>query len=77
VYEIAGTRQERSPGAGSALRTLEERIALTEKLRWQASARGHNQSADIWARRIAEVEKEAGSLRKAIIPFDEVTERAA
>ena len=62
---------------GSALRTLEERIALTEKLRWHASDRGHNKSADIWTRRIEEIEKEADSLRKAIIRFDEVTERAA
>src|SRR5262245_28026943 len=61
----------------SALRALEERIALTEKLRWQASERGHNQSADLWARRIAEMERETDSLRKAIIRFDEVTERAA
>jgi two-component system, chemotaxis family, protein-glutamate methylesterase/glutaminase len=61
----------------SALRTLEERIALTEKLRWQASERGHNQSASQWARRIEEIQKEADALRKAIIRFDEVTDRAA
>jgi two-component system, chemotaxis family, protein-glutamate methylesterase/glutaminase len=61
----------------SALRTLEERIALTERLRWQACKRGHNQSADIWSRKIEEIEKEADSLRQAIIRFDEVTDRAA
>src|SRR5262245_33326296 len=61
----------------SALRALEERIALTEKLRWHANDRGHNKSADIWTRRIEEIEKEADSLRRAIVRFDEVTERAA
>jgi two-component system chemotaxis response regulator CheB len=62
---------------GSALRALEERIALTEKLRWQASERGHNQSADTWARKIEEIEKEADALRKAITRFDGVIDRAA
>jgi two-component system chemotaxis response regulator CheB len=62
---------------GSALRALEERIALTEKLRWRASERGYNQSADTWARKIEEIEKEADSLRKAITRFDEVIDRAA
>jgi two-component system chemotaxis response regulator CheB len=61
----------------SALRALEERIALTEKLRWQASDRGHNQSADTWTRKIEEIEKEAGALRKTIIRIDELTNRAA
>jgi two-component system, chemotaxis family, protein-glutamate methylesterase/glutaminase len=62
---------------GSALRALEERIALTERLRKQASERGHNQSADIWTRRIEEIEKETDALRKAINRVDEVTDRAA
>ena len=62
---------------GSALRALEERIALTERLRKQASDRGHNKSADLWTRRVEEIQKEADALRKVIIQFDEVTERAA
>ena len=62
---------------GSALRALEERIALTEKLRWLASERRHNQSADTWARMIEEIEREADALRMAITRVDEVTDRAA
>jgi two-component system chemotaxis response regulator CheB len=62
---------------GSALRALEERIAMTERLRGQASNRGHNQSADVWTRRIEETKKEADVLRKAINRIDDITERAA
>lgn len=62
---------------GSALRALEERIALTQRLRKQASERGHNQSADIWTRRIEEIEKETDVLRKAITRIDDITDRAA
>jgi two-component system chemotaxis response regulator CheB len=38
---------------GSALRALEERVALTEKLRKQASHWGHNRISDLWARKQA------------------------
>jgi two-component system chemotaxis response regulator CheB len=62
---------------GSALRALEERIAMTERLRAQASERGHNQSADTWGRKIEEIEKEADVLRKTIIRIDDILERAA
>jgi two-component system chemotaxis response regulator CheB len=62
---------------GSALRALEERIALTEKLRKQASERGHNHSADVWSRKIEEIEKETDVLRETIIRLDEVIDRAA
>jgi two-component system, chemotaxis family, protein-glutamate methylesterase/glutaminase len=62
---------------GSALRALEERVALTERLRKQASERGHNQSADVWTRRIEETEKETDALRKAIIRVDQLIDRAA
>jgi len=61
---------------GSALRALEERIALTEKLRKQASERGHNQSAGIWAHKIEEIEKETEVLRKTITRIDGVLDRA-
>jgi len=62
---------------GSALRALEERTALTERLRTQASNRGHNHSADMWARKIEEIEKEAEVLRKTITRIDAVIDRAA
>ena len=51
---------------GSALRTLEERVALTERLRKQASERGHKQTTDLWARKKAEIKQEAEVIRKAI-----------
>jgi two-component system chemotaxis response regulator CheB len=62
---------------GSALRALEERIALTERLRKQASERGHNRSADVWSRKIEEIEKETDVLRKTITRIDEAIDRAA
>jgi two-component system, chemotaxis family, protein-glutamate methylesterase/glutaminase len=62
---------------GSALRALEERIALTQRLRKQASERGHNQSADIWTRKIEETEQETEALRKAITRIDDIIDRAA
>jgi two-component system chemotaxis response regulator CheB len=62
---------------GSALRALEERSALTERLRKQASERGHDQSAGIWAHKIEEIEKETEVLRKTITRIDGVLDRAA
>jgi two-component system chemotaxis response regulator CheB len=62
---------------GSALRALEERIAMTERLRTQASNRGHNQSANIWTRKIEEIEKETDTLRRTIARIDGVIDRAA
>jgi two-component system, chemotaxis family, protein-glutamate methylesterase/glutaminase len=62
---------------GSALRALEERIALTERLRKQASDRGHNRSADIWTRKIEEIQKETETLRKTITRIEGVIDRAA
>ena len=57
----------------SALRALEERIALAERLRSQASARGHNQTADTWADKKQEFETEADVIRKAIQRADEIS----
>jgi two-component system, chemotaxis family, protein-glutamate methylesterase/glutaminase len=62
---------------GSALRALEERIALTERLRARACERGHNQSADIWTRKIEEIERETDVLRKTITRIDAAIDRAA
>jgi two-component system chemotaxis response regulator CheB len=62
---------------GSAIRALEERVALTERLRARASERGHNHSADDWSRKIEEIEKETDTLRKTITRIDEVIDRAA
>jgi two-component system, chemotaxis family, protein-glutamate methylesterase/glutaminase len=58
---------------GSALRALEERSALTEKLQKQASQRGYNRMTDLWARKKkAEVEQEAEVIRKAIQRADRI-----
>lgn len=54
------------------LRALEERVAPTEKLRNQAGQRGHKQTADLWARKKAEVEQEAEIVRKAILRADRI-----
>jgi two-component system, chemotaxis family, protein-glutamate methylesterase/glutaminase len=62
---------------GSALRALEERIALTERLRAHASERGHNLSADVWSRKLEEIERETDTLRKTITRIDGVIDRAA
>jgi two-component system, chemotaxis family, protein-glutamate methylesterase/glutaminase len=57
---------------GSALRALDERIALAEKLQRQASRRGHNQLSSHWAARKAEYEAEADIIRNAVRRADEI-----
>ena len=51
---------------GTALRALEERVALVERLRKQAEETGSNQIADHWACKKEEVEREAGIIREAV-----------
>lgn len=50
----------------TALRTLEERSALTEKLRKEALASGRNHAAMTWAASKREFEEQAESIRHAI-----------
>jgi two-component system, chemotaxis family, protein-glutamate methylesterase/glutaminase len=57
---------------GTALRTLEERVRLAEKLSKQASAWGHNKVTAHWQERKAEYEREAEIIRKAIARADTV-----
>ena len=57
---------------GSALRALEERTVLVEKLYNQAAAQGHDQIAQHWARKKAESEEEAEVIRQAISRADEI-----
>jgi two-component system chemotaxis response regulator CheB len=61
---------------GSALRALEERTALIEKLRNQAVAQGHNQVAEHWTRKKEESEQETDVIRQAIIRADEIAAAA-
>jgi two-component system chemotaxis response regulator CheB len=56
----------------SALRALEERVALADKLREQASQRGHHQVAEHWTNRRQEFEAEADVIRQAIRRADEI-----
>ena len=51
---------------GSALRILDERMALAAKLRDQASANGRNLLAESWTRKANEFEAEAKVLRASI-----------
>jgi hypothetical protein len=39
----------------------------TDKLRKQASLRGHNQASELWARKKSEIEQEAEVIRQAIM----------
>src|SRR5262249_34240102 len=49
---------------GSALRVLDERVALAERLRKQAVQRGQTRSAENWDSRKHEFEAEANVIRK-------------
>jgi two-component system chemotaxis response regulator CheB len=62
---------------GSALRALDERIALTRKLERQAINQGSNQLAASWAQKAAECEKEAQVIRQSIQRADEIGARVA
>ncbi|WP_363349325.1 chemotaxis protein CheB [Methylocystis echinoides] len=55
---------------GTALRTLSERLALTQKLQKDAVSRGQRLSAESWARKVSELEMEAETIRKAIAVAD-------
>jgi two-component system chemotaxis response regulator CheB len=57
---------------GSALRALDERIAVTQKLRDKAVASGHTQSAEWWTRSIEENEREADLIRASIVRMEEL-----
>jgi two-component system chemotaxis response regulator CheB len=60
---------------GSALRALEERIALAERLRRQAADRGQDEAAESWAATKLEHEAEADVIRNAVRRADELAVR--
>jgi hypothetical protein len=60
-----------------ALRALEERATLVEKLQKQASAGGHSQLADSWERKAKEFEAEAKVIRASIERADEIAAKSA
>lgn len=57
---------------GSALRALEERVQLADKLQRQAVLRGHRMVAAHWTERKQEFEAEADVVRKAVQRADEI-----
>lgn len=57
---------------GSALRALDERVALADKLQRQASQRGHPELSGQWTARKAGYEAEADIIRNAIKRADEI-----
>jgi two-component system, chemotaxis family, protein-glutamate methylesterase/glutaminase len=62
---------------GSALRALDERIALARKLQQVASDSGHRLLAESWARKLREAEEEATVLRESTRRADEIASRYA
>jgi two-component system, chemotaxis family, protein-glutamate methylesterase/glutaminase len=61
----------------SALRALDERIALARKLHQQASDSGHRLLAESWARKVREAQEEAEILRNSTRRVDELASRHA
>jgi len=62
---------------GSALRALDERVALARKLQAQASAGGQTRTAASWASKALEFEAEAKIIRDSIRRTDEIAARFA
>jgi two-component system chemotaxis response regulator CheB len=60
---------------GTALRALEERVALAGKLQEQASTSGLIRTAESWAAKALEFEAEAKIIRDSIRRTDEITAR--
>jgi two-component system chemotaxis response regulator CheB len=62
---------------GSALRALDERVALARKLETQANQTGRTQIASSWAEKALEFEAEANVIRDSIRRTDEIAARFA
>src|SRR5262249_6128935 len=60
---------------GSALRAMEERRALADKLQDQAERNGQSSLASSWARRSQEFQRELDVIRDAIVRLDEISTR--
>ena len=60
---------------GSALRALDERIALGRKLEAQAIQSGRTRIAELWAAKALEFEAEANIIRDLIRRTDEIAAR--
>ena len=61
---------------GSALRALNERIALAQSLQRQAERSGHKRVAESWRRKLGDFEAEAKILRDSMRRVDEIAARS-
>ena len=61
---------------GSAVRALDERVALANKLHKQADSAGRRLLAESWRKKLVEYEQEADILRNSIRRFDQLAARA-
>jgi two-component system, chemotaxis family, protein-glutamate methylesterase/glutaminase len=61
----------------TALRTLDDSMALAKKLRQDATTRGHSGLAKSWDARLTELEQQADVIRDAINRADKIAARAA
>lgn len=55
---------------GSALRALDERVAIAEKLRDSAAANQHRKSVELWQHRVDEAQREADIIRESLINLE-------
>jgi two-component system, chemotaxis family, protein-glutamate methylesterase/glutaminase len=62
---------------GSALRALDERIALAKKLHQDAERSGYPSMAEVWERKLRDFEREAELLRTSLRRLDEISARSA
>jgi two-component system, chemotaxis family, protein-glutamate methylesterase/glutaminase len=60
---------------GTALRTLQERGALAQRLHQQAVSRGHNHSAHSWQQQVREFEEQEKTIRDSIRRMDKIAAR--
>ena len=64
--DLADLDENLGRALGSALRILEERVALARRLERQATRSGHRLLAETWAERAQEHERELGVIRSSI-----------
>lgn len=71
-----GVDEDLNRALGSALRALEERVMLAQRLHDHAAERGHNYEKQHWAEKLAEYEQELAVIRNAVGRFDETAAHA-
>ncbi len=59
----------------SALRALDERVALAERMRRQANESGRTHAAESWAQKGREFEREASVIRDSVKRVDQIAQR--